>query len=78
MILVVQIGTKTYRADSGKPLDISIPLDFHAEQPNVYGVPQARADVLETETFVGDTRRGGSCNVESYTLIPHCNGTHTE
>ncbi|NIV72797.1 MAG: hypothetical protein GWN16_13230 [Calditrichae bacterium] len=28
--------------------------------------------------FIGDTRRGGSCNVEEYRLIPHCNGTHTE
>ena len=28
--------------------------------------------------FVGDTRRGGSCNVDQLSLIPHCNGTHTE
>jgi kynurenine formamidase len=28
--------------------------------------------------FVGDTRRGGSCNVPIVTLNPHCNGTHTE
>lgn len=28
--------------------------------------------------LVGDTRRGGSCNFERVTLIPHCNGTHTE
>ena len=28
--------------------------------------------------MVGDTRRGGSVNFEQYTLIPHCNGTHTE
>jgi kynurenine formamidase len=23
-------------------------------------------------------RRGGSCNFEQYTFVPHCNGTHTE
>jgi len=26
----------------------------------------------------GSTRDGGSCNVETYTITPHCNGTHTE
>jgi kynurenine formamidase len=31
-----------------------------------------------TGSLVGDTRKGGSCNFESYTFIPHCNGTHTE
>ncbi|NIR68564.1 cyclase family protein [candidate division KSB1 bacterium] len=64
--------------DLSKPLDISIPLMFDGEQPNTYGVPRATAQVYEDENFIGDTRRGGSCNFEEYKLIPHCNGTHTE
>ena len=32
----------------------------------------------EAGELVGDTRRGGSCNFEQYSFIPHCNGTHTE
>lgn len=59
-------------------IDISIPLYFDGEQPNTYGVPKAQARAFEGGGFIGDVRLGGSCNFESYTLIPHCNGTHTE
>jgi arylformamidase len=60
------------------PIDISIPLRFDGMQPNAYGVEPASAKACEYNTLVGDTRRGGSCNFEQVTLIPHCNGTHTE
>jgi len=58
--------------------DLSIPLRFDAPQPNAYGVQRATATACEYGDLVGDTRRGGSCNFERVTLIPHCNGTHTE
>jgi arylformamidase len=64
--------------DLGKPIDISIPLKFGGVQPNAYGVAPAVADACESTGIIGDTRRGGSCNFEQTTLIPHCNGTHTE
>lgn len=60
------------------PIDISIPLRFDGPQPNAYGVELASAKACEYGELVGDTRRGGSCNFERITLIPHCNGTHTE
>lgn len=60
------------------PIDISIPLRFDGPQPNAYGVEPASAKVCEYGELVGDTRRGGSCNFERITFIPHCNGTHTE
>ncbi|WNJ16182.1 cyclase family protein [Pontibacter sp. G13] len=60
------------------PLDISIPLIFNGPQPNTYGVPQAVSEAFEGGGFVGDVRRGGSCNFETYQFTPHCNGTHTE
>ncbi len=59
-------------------IDISIPLRFNGPQPNAYGVEPARSKACESGDMVGDTRRGGSVNFEKYTLIPHCNGTHTE
>jgi hypothetical protein len=59
-------------------VDISIPLRFNGPQPNAYGVEPAAAEACEYGELVGDTRRGGSCNFERYTFIPHCNGTHTE
>src|SRR6187401_2246096 len=64
--------------DFKDPIDISIPLRFGGPQPNAYGVEPASAKACEYGELVGDTRRGGSCNFEKYTFIPHCNGTHTE
>ncbi len=62
----------------GKAIDISIPLLFNGPQPNAYGVDAATSKACEAGDIVGDTRQGGSVNFEQYTLIPHCNGTHTE
>lgn len=59
-------------------IDLSIPLRFDGPQPNAYGVEPATSKACEYGALVGDTRRGGSCNFERVTLIPHCNGTHTE
>lgn len=72
------IGGNTYLFDSSSPIDISIPLNFNGEQPNAFGVEPASSIPCEAGDLVGDTRRGGSCNFEQYTFIPHCNGTHTE
>ena len=60
------------------PIDISIPLRFGGPQPNAYGVERASSEPVRAGSLVGDTREGGSVNFEQYTLIPHCNGTHTE
>ena len=59
-------------------VDISLPLKFDGPQPNAYGVEPASAVACEYGDLIGDTRRGGSCNFERVTFIPHCNGTHTE
>lgn len=65
-------------ADADGAVDISIPLVFDGEQPNCFGAPHASAEVLQVGDWRGDTRRGGSCNVSTYRITPHCNGTHTE
>ena len=78
MILSVQINNQTYKIDGENPLNIAIPLIFNGAQPNAYNVEKAQSKPCQAGEIVGDTRRGGSCNFEQYTLIPHCNGTHTE
>jgi kynurenine formamidase len=78
MILSIQLNNQTYQIDTAQPFDISIPLVFNGLQPSIYGVEKASAEAYEDEHFVGDTRRGGSCNFENLRLNPHCNGTHTE
>ena len=74
----IAIRGKEYTIDWCDPIDISIPMRFGGPQPNAYGVERAGSEAVEAGGLVGDTRRGGSCNFERVTLIPHCNGTHTE
>lgn len=77
MRLILEIGSGRFEVDTNGT-DISIPLKFNGPQPNTYGVPKATGSPFEGGGFIGDTRQGGSCNFETYTLTPHCNGTHTE
>ena len=73
----IEVGDQAYRLL--KPgYSIAIPLHFNGPQPNTYGVAIATGQAYESGGWVGDTLRGGSCNFETYTLTPHCNGTHTE
>jgi arylformamidase len=71
-------GGRRFAVDAARGVSLAIPLDVHGPQPAHFGAPPARATALEAGDFVGDTRRGGSCNCETITLVPHCNGTHTE
>jgi arylformamidase len=71
-------GGHRFAVDAARGVSLAIPLDVHGPQPTHFGAPSARAVPLEAGGFVGDTRRGGSCNCETITLVPHCNGTHTE
>lgn len=78
MLIEFNISDNRYSVDTSKPVDISIPVIFNGPQPNTYNVPKAEASAFEQDGFIGDVRRGGGCNFESHTIIPHCNGTHTE
>lgn len=76
--LTLDIGGRRYRADSAAGRSLAIRLDFDGAQPNFFGAAAAEGQTYTAGTFTGDTRRGGSCNVATYRLTPHCNGTHTE
>ncbi len=73
-----RIAGRTFRIDSARYIDLSIPVSFQDEGPSAFGVPPACVRTVETERFIGDTRRGGSCNVREYRITPHCHGAHTE
>lgn len=75
---IVEIGEKSWSADRTHAIDLSIPLEFDAAQPTFFGAAAAVGRTLRAGSFVGDVGSGGSCNCASYTLTPHCNGTHTE
>lgn len=76
-VFTVEIAGRRWRVGAAGH-DISIPLAFDTAQPTFFGAPPAAAAVVTAGSFVGDVRRGGSCNCSSHTLTPHCNGTHTE
>ena len=78
MKITITIDDKEYRADLSQAKSIAITLLPNGEQPSHFGAPACTSQTLEGDGFVGDTKRGGSCNVNQLTMIPHCNGTHTE
>jgi hypothetical protein len=62
----------------GRGVSLAIPLDPHGAQPCI-SARRPRAPSRWPAAASSATRAsGGSCNCESVTLVPHCNGTHTE
>lgn len=78
MTISAKLQGKSFDFDIIRAIDISIPLQFNGVQPSSYDVDEATSRAYEDEGFIGDTRRGGGCNFEQITMVPHCNGTHTE
>jgi len=78
MKIKLTIEQTDYSADLSRPQSIAITLRPNGEQPSHFGAPAASSKPVEVGSFIGDTRRGGSCNASQLTLVPHCNGTHTE
>jgi arylformamidase len=78
MQMSIVLADKRYRVKIESPVSLAIPLDFNGPQPSFFGAPPATTAPLKVEGFVGDTRKGSSCNVAELRLVPHCNGTHTE
>lgn len=76
-VLIEVFGARFHVDDKGA-VDLSVPLDFKGRQPRFFGAPAASSAPLQAGDFSGDVRAGGSCNCEVLTLVPHCNGTHTE
>jgi arylformamidase len=64
--------------DLSRPLEIAIVQDFSAHQPKHFGAPHASTRPFSVPGFSGSVAQGASCNCDVITLIPHCNGTHTE
>ena len=77
MKAVLYNGKNKVSVNFSKGEDISIPLSFNGDQPSTYNVVKATAKAYKDDQFIGDTRKGGPCNFETYQLTPHCNGTHT-
>jgi arylformamidase len=62
----------------GSATSLALELNFEGSQPRHFGAPAASSSPYRDGAFNGEVVRGASCNCRSITLIPHCNGTHTE
>jgi hypothetical protein len=78
MLARVAIGARELGIDLARPVSLAVALEFAGAQPRHFGAPRASSRPLEVAGFAGSVARGASCNCEVMTLIPHCNGTHTE
>lgn len=74
----LQLPGHEVRVDFSRPFDLSVELDFHGPQVRHFGAPRASSQPFSVPGFPGSVAHGASCNCESITIIPHCNGTHTE
>lgn len=74
----IEAEGRCWRVDLSRAFDLSIPLLFNGPQPSFFAAPPASATPYAIGSFTGDVRTGASCNCATYTLTPHCNGTHTE
>ncbi len=74
----IALGGREVGVDLSRPVSLAVQLDFAGPQPRHFGAPRASAHPFEAPGFPGAVVRGASCNCEVISLIPHCNGTHTE
>lgn len=72
------IDGREVSVDLSSPYDLSVELDFERPQVRHFGAPRASSQPYSVPGFSGAVARGASCNCDSISLIPHCNGTHTE
>ncbi len=74
----INVGSREVRTDLSNPVSLAIDLDFSRPQPRHFGAPAASSRPFSVPGFSGSVEHGASCNCSTLTLIPHCNGTHTE
>jgi kynurenine formamidase len=76
----IPVDGREVSVDLARPVDLALELDFAGPQPRHFGAPRASSRPFETPGFgfKGSVERGSSCNCDLITLVPHCNGTHTE
>jgi arylformamidase len=74
----IELDNREVEVDLSRPIDIALELNFDAGQPRHFGAPAATTEAFAVPGFSGSVATGASCNCNVITLIPHCNGTHTE
>jgi kynurenine formamidase len=74
----LRIRDEDVEVDLEHPVSLAIEVAFDASEPRHFGAPRARSSPMHVAGFSGSVAAGASCNCATWTLTPHCNGTHTE
>jgi arylformamidase len=74
----IAVDGGAFEVDLARPVSLAVELDFAGPQPRHFSAPRASSRPFAVPGFSGSVADGASCNCEVLTLIPHCNGTHTE
>ena len=74
----IDVGNREVRVDLSSPVSLAIALEFAGPQPRHFGAPAASSRPFSVPGFSGSVISGASCNCQTLSLTPHCNGTHTE
>jgi kynurenine formamidase len=74
----IRIGGGDVEVDLEHPVSLAIEVAFDASEPRHFGAPRAHSSATIVGSFTGSVASGASCNCSTWTLTPHCNGTHTE
>lgn len=64
--------------DFSRGISLARVTDFQGNSERQFGAAAARQQPLQSGEFTGSVDTGASCNCNTLTLTPHCNGTHTE
>jgi len=78
MKALISFGAKQFSVDLSATIDLSIPIMQGEKNVNAFYIAPVTYIPFQAGSFVGDVNQGGSCNVNTITINPHGNGTHTE
>ena len=74
----IEINNKKVNIDLNNPLDISMPLSSHKNNPSAWYVNPPSIEPVKGDGFIGSVAKGGSVNFRTISFNPHGHGTHTE
>ena len=75
---LLRLGARDVVVDLSRPVSLARELDFQGAQPHHFDAPAATSQPYRAPGFSGSVAAGASCNCDVISVIPHCNGTHTE
>lgn len=78
MKATITISKVQVTVDLSKPIDISIPLQDHSNNPLAWYIDRPKISPVRLDDWVGSVQEGAAVNFNNIYFNPHAHGTHTE